>query len=93
MQQVTADQVFVAEHLLRTAMQEACAVDASVCAIPGRDGVLCRAVFAVDESGGTPQIIRCFGNEVSIAIYRKTRGKGYIPCVSGTLFRGYLIPF
>ena len=32
-QQVTAAQVFVAEHLFCTAMQEACAVDASDCAI------------------------------------------------------------
>ena len=71
-QQVTAVQVFVAEHLFRTAMQEARAVDASVCAITGRDRMLSRAVHAVDETGGTPQIIRCFGNEVSIAINRET---------------------
>ena len=32
-QQVTAAQIFVAEHLFRTAMQEACAVDSSVGAI------------------------------------------------------------
>ncbi len=71
MQQVTAAQIFVAEHLFRTTMQEARAVDASVCAITGRDRMLSRAVLAVDESGGTPHRVQRFGNEVGIVINRE----------------------
>ena len=71
MQQVSTIEILIAELLNRTAVGKAGAADTTIRTIAGCDGVLNRTVLAVDETGGTTEVVELLGDEVGITIDRQ----------------------
>ena len=70
-QQIGTVEVLIAKLLNCSAVGEAGAADTTIRAVAGCDGVLNRAVLAVDETGGTTEAVASLSDEVGIAIHHE----------------------